>query len=337
MELKGIDSKKLMAYGILALILIVVIVFAVSSRKAKESDVTDMNIADQNSTYDSKLAAYKAKEGEKTQTNSYQFNVDEYLKNEENNKEQDIYENEDEEIRRLQQSLRANEKPKPVISQAPTHKPLVKHDDPVQQLEAIVKEKNIPEQVSRASIVETTQKSIITETNQEKAEQNTKKQSRFFRGGNREEKGNSTPAVVQGEQTVSDGSTLLMRTLEDTYTSSGILIPKNTYISGIVRLTEERLNIQIQSVRLEKNIYNISRDVYDLDGLKGLNVPENVKAELARQASARALENTDTRTSGGSIVNKVGNAVGDAAKSVLSKDKREIKVTIKNNYQIFLK
>lgn len=333
------DSKKLIAYGILAIFLVVIIIMAMSG-KGEEPNVTEVKIEDNNSTYDTKLAAYKAKEGEKTQSNAYQYNVDEYLKQEgAAGSENDIYQQEDEDVQRLQQSLKQQEKTKaPAPRTQMTTSPAPSGQNAIQKLESAIKQKE-PEQL--ATVIQQPEQVPVSFPGDKKAEpvteQNTKEQTRFFRGGNKEVKGNSTPAVTQGEQTVSDGSTLLMRTLEDTYTSNGILIPKNTYISGIVKLSGERMEIQIQSVRIDKSIYPVSRDVYDLDGLKGLNVPDNVKAELARQASARALENADTRTKGSGIIDRVGNAVGDAAKSVLSKDKREIKVTIKNNYKIFLK
>lgn len=332
------DSKKLIAYGILAIFLVVIVIMAVSG-KSEEPNVTEVKIEDNNSTYESKLAAYKAKEGEKPQSNAYQYNVDEYLKQEGAGSENDIYQQEDEDVQRLQQSLKQQEKTKAPVSRTQMMaSPAPSGQNAIQKLESAIKQKE-PGQLP--TVIQQPEQVPVSVSGDKKAEpvteQNTKEQTRFFRGGNKEVKGNSTPAVTQGEQTVSDGSTLLMRTLEDTYTSNGILIPKNTYISGIVKLSGERMEIQIQSVRIDKSIYPVSRDVYDLDGLKGLNVPDNVKAELARQASARALENADTRTKGSGIIDRVGNAVGDAAKSVLSKDKREIKVTIKNNYKIFLK
>jgi conjugative transposon TraM protein len=336
MDIKQIDSKKLIAYGILVIFLVVLVIIAVSGRKGKEPDMNEVKVEDNGSTYDSKLAAYKAKEGEKTQSNAY-YNVDEYLKQESTaGGENDIYQQEDEEMKRLQQSLKEQEQPKKTVipSTVPVNET---KGSSIQKLESVVKQ-NEPATVSVPVVSPEEQNPVpVSSADKEGPEQQTGNSPRFFRGSNKEVKGNSTPAVVQGEQTVSDGSTLLMRTLEDTYTLNGILIPKNTYISGIVRLTEERLNIQIQSVRIDKNIFTITRDIYDLDGLKGLNVPENVKAELARQASARALENTNIRTGGSGIIDRAGNAVGDAVKSVLSKDKREIRVTIKNNYKIFLK
>jgi conjugative transposon TraM protein len=338
MDIKQMDSKKLVAYGILAIFLVVIVIVAVSSGKGKDTDVNEVRIEDKGSTYDSKLAAYKAREGEKPSSGAYRYNVDEYLKQESAAGDgNDIYQQEDEEVQCLQQSLKQQDRPKAQVRSQVTEPVAVSDKNAVQKLESAIKQKE-PEPVP-AVVQKTEPTPVLVPSGDKNGEsgQEQKPGSRFFRGNSKEEKGNSTPAVVQGEQTVSDGSTLLMRTLEDTYSSDGVLIPKNTYISGIVRLTEERLNIQIQSVRIGKNIYKVSKSIYDLDGLMGLNVPENVKAELARQASARALENTNARTGGSGIIDKVGGAVGDAAKSVLSKDKREIKVTVKNNYKIFLK
>jgi conjugative transposon TraM protein len=165
------------------------------------------------------------------------------------------------------------------------------------------------------------------------------KTNRFYTGRRRTQKGNTISAVVQGEQTVMQGSTIKLRLLEDMKTETGVTIPKGASIWGVVTISSERLLVNISSVLLGKDLVPIKRTVYDIDGQKGINLPPNVKAEIAKRAEAQSIQNapTDEITSGGGILEKSAGAVVNTAKGLLSRKAEEIKVTIKSNYQIVLK
>ncbi len=165
------------------------------------------------------------------------------------------------------------------------------------------------------------------------------KTNKFYTGRRRTQKGNTISAVVQGEQTVMQGSTIKLRLLEDMKTEAGVVIPKGTSIWGVVTISSERLLVNISSVLLGKDLVPIKRTVYDIDGQKGINLPPNVKAEIAKRAEAQSIQNAPTEeiTSGGGILEKSAGAVVNTAKGLLSRKAEEIKVTVKSNYQIVLK
>jgi hypothetical protein len=177
----------------------------------------------------------------------------------------------------------------------------------------------------------------VKEGTKVKATEEPKPTNRFFRASENKVTGNTVTAVVHGEQTITNKGTLKMRLLEDLYTSDGTLIPKDTYVYGVANINQERIQVNIESVRIGKNIYPLNRQVFDQDGLKGINVPENLKAEIARKSTAQAVQNSEVQTEGRDILSKTANTVAGAAKSILSKDAQEIKVTIKSNYKIYLK
>lgn len=176
-------------------------------------------------------------------------------------------------------------------------------------------------------------------TNPEIQEDTEVKTNKFYTGRRRTQKGNTISAVVQGEQTVMQGSTIKLRLLEDMKTETGVIIPKGTSIWGVVSISSERLLVNISSVLLGKDLIQIQRTVYDIDGQKGINLPPNVKAEIAKRAEAQSIQNapTDEITSGGGIIEKSAGAVVNTAKGLLSRKAEEIKVTVKSNYQIVLK
>jgi hypothetical protein len=122
-------------------------------------------------------------------------------------------------------------------------------------------------------------------------------------------------------------------------TETGVTIPKGTSIWGVVTISSERLLVNISSVLLGKDLVPIERTVYDIDGQKGISLPPNVKAEIAKRAEAQSIQNapTDEVLNGGGILERSAGAVVNTAKGLLSRKAEEIKVTVKSNYQIVLK
>lgn len=240
-----------------------------------------------------------------------------------------VYQTEDEDIQRLQKALKEDNKTqsrpveRSVNSTVPSKTKTVAAYTPEPKL------KDNPKEVQP--------KSEPTEQPKETPKTEAKKTNRFYRASEEKITGNTVSAVVHGEQTITNRGTLKMRLLEDLYTMDGTLIPKDTYVYGVANITQERIIIGIESVRIGKNIYALNRQVFDQDGLKGINVPENLKAEIAKKSSAQALQNADVQTGGGDILSRTANTVTSTAKNLLSKDAQEIKVTIKSNYKIYLK
>ncbi|MDH6311069.1 conjugative transposon TraM protein [Dysgonomonas sp. PFB1-18] len=165
------------------------------------------------------------------------------------------------------------------------------------------------------------------------------KKNRFFEGKRKVRKGNTLSCVVHGEQEVMNGSTIKLRLMEDYTTSSGTEIAKGTTLWGVCNLTKERMNITIQSVLKGKDLIPLNFVVYDIDGLQGINLPNNVKAEIAKRAKAQAIQQTSSEDVIGSsgVLERGANAVVNTAKNVLSRKQEEIKITVKSNYKLVLK
>lgn len=162
---------------------------------------------------------------------------------------------------------------------------------------------------------------------------------KFYRGVRKQAKGNTVSASVYGDQTLMNGSTIRIRLLEDLQSAQGQIIPKGTAIWGVVNITRDRMIVNISSVLLGKDLINVNYTVYDLDGQQGINLPVNVKAELARRAEARSIQDAPTEeiTGHGGILEKSAGAVVNTAKNLLSRKAEDIKVNVKANYKIVLK
>lgn len=161
--------------------------------------------------------------------------------------------------------------------------------------------------------------------------------SRFFSSNDEENTGNTVEVIVSGDQKITDGSVLKMVTLQEIQLQNGLILSKGTAIYGVVKLAQDRINIQIQSVRVNNSIYDLKKQVFDRDGLPGVYVPLNVKAEAGKEAAGEVVGGLNVSTYGTDILSTGVNAVTNAAKSVFRKKNNQIIVTVKSNYKLYLK
>jgi conjugative transposon TraM protein len=160
-------------------------------------------------------------------------------------------------------------------------------------------------------------------------------------------------AVVHGEGDgilVKDGTSVFIRLLEKTSINVGgesLVLPANTLVSGVARIAGDRINITVSIIRVDNFLYNVNLTAFDLDGRKGLYVPDmKIKNQINQslaQSSGQAL-NPYYLMGGGSVRNQVGgqlamqgiNTVSNTARNIARKKMAEQKAHIKPNYQILL-
>ena len=89
-------------------------------------------------------------------------------------------------------------------------------------------------------------------------------------------------AIIDEELKVSKDSRIRIRLLEDVVIGEQV-IPKGNYLYGIVAsFKPQRVEVHISSMLLKDQIIEIAVDIYDMDGMKGLYVPESQFRELAK-------------------------------------------------------
>ena len=143
-------------------------------------------------------------------------------------------------------------------------------------------------------------------------------------------------AVIHQTQTVMSGSTVKLRLIGDIYIN-GILIPKGNFIYGTASLENERLSININAIRYQNNLLPVALEVYDLDGLSGIHIPGSISRDVAKQSTEQSLQNIELTTLDPSLAVQAANTGIQAAKSLLAKKVKLIKVTLKAGYKILLK
>jgi conjugative transposon TraM protein len=147
---------------------------------------------------------------------------------------------------------------------------------------------------------------------------------------------NTISAIIPSSQTLVAGSTVRLELTQDIFIQD-VRIPRNHFVYGIARLNNERLQIEIHSIANQGNIFPVTLTVYDLDGLEGIFVPGSITRDASKQASDQAITSLGLESLDRSIGAQAAGAGIQAAKSLLSKKIKLVRVTVKSGYQVLIK
>jgi conjugative transposon TraM protein len=147
---------------------------------------------------------------------------------------------------------------------------------------------------------------------------------------------NAIQAVIHETQTLVNGSTVKLRLLNDVYIN-GVLIPKDNFLFGTADLNGERLGITIKSIRYRNSLFPVDLSVCDMDGMDGIYIPGAITRDVAKQSLDRSAQALDFTTLNPSIGAQAAGAGIEAAKTLLSRKVKLVKVTVKAGYQILLR
>lgn len=150
-----------------------------------------------------------------------------------------------------------------------------------------------------------------------------------------EQQQNSIEAVIHETQTIVNGSVVKLRLSSD-ISLQGTMIPKNTFLYGIASLKGERLEVKINNIQFRNSIFPVELTVYDMDGIGGIYIPGAINRDVAKASADRSIQTlglTGVTDSWGAQAAGMGI---EAAKSLMSKKVKLIKVVVKAGYQVLL-
>lgn len=152
---------------------------------------------------------------------------------------------------------------------------------------------------------------------------------------------NTISACVATDQSVTDGQSVKLRTLEPMWIGNSLL-PKNTSIVGVVRLQGERLEIKIENIEALGCIMEVDLSVYDSDGQEGINIPNSMESDAlheigANMGSTMGSSINLTTNAGAQLASDVGKGLINGVSQYLNKKLRTVKVHLKSGYKIMLK
>ena len=152
---------------------------------------------------------------------------------------------------------------------------------------------------------------------------------------------NTISACIATDQSVIDGQSVRLRTLEPMWIGNSLL-PKNTNIVGVARLQGERLEIKIENIEALGCIMEVDLSVYDSDGQEGINIPNSMENDAlheigANMGSTMGSSINLTTNAGAQLVSDVGKGLINGVSQYLNKKLRTVKVHLKSGYKIMLK
>ncbi|RUT68519.1 conjugative transposon protein TraM [Flavobacterium cupreum] len=147
---------------------------------------------------------------------------------------------------------------------------------------------------------------------------------------------NAVEALIHETQTIVNGATVKFRLMNDIFIN-GIKIPKDNFLFGTASLKGERLTININSIRYNNSLFPVDLSVYDMDGLIGIYIPGAINRDVAKASADRSMQTLGVPSLDDSWAAQAAGAGIEAAKSLLSKKVKLVKVVVKAGYKVLLR
>lgn len=177
--------------------------------------------------------------------------------------------------------------------------------------------------------------SLMQDTSQSALKQDSNSFYSLDEGAINEEIQNAVEAAVHETQTVVNGSIVKVRLVHDVFIN-GVLIPRNSFVFGTASLKGERLEIKISTIKYLNSIFPVELSVYDIDGIKGIYIPGTINRDVAKASADRSMQSIGIAGVSDSWGAQAAGMGVEAAKTLLSKKVKLIKVAVKAGYKVLL-
>lgn len=151
---------------------------------------------------------------------------------------------------------------------------------------------------------------------------------------------NTVSASIYSDQTLMTGQSVRLRLLEPVQ-AGHMFIPRGTLLSGTAKIQDERLDIIVISLENTGMILPVNLTVYDLDGQRGIFIPDLQELNAAKEVVANMGTSAGTsinlsNDAGKQFVADMGRNVIQGVSQFTAKKLREIKVHLKAGYRVYL-
>lgn len=146
---------------------------------------------------------------------------------------------------------------------------------------------------------------------------------------------NTVEAVVAHDQTLVSGESLDMRLAQDAVVG-GVLMPAGTTFVGKALLSGERLQVTVNAIRLGSRVVPVSLEVVGLDGMPGIREPGSINRDAAKESADEAANTLGVTSFDGTLGGQAAAAGLQAAKSLLSRKIRLVRVSVPAGYRVLL-
>lgn len=145
---------------------------------------------------------------------------------------------------------------------------------------------------------------------------------------------------VDEEQTLISGDRVRLR-LTEAVKVGGRILESGSVLYGVADIAGQRLNISVTGLELDGDIVPVALTAYDIDGGKGLFVPNSQERTAAKDAAAGVASGIGTGISfthdaGQQVVMDLVRGVMSGGSQYAASKLRQVKVTVKAGYQLLL-
>lgn len=145
------------------------------------------------------------------------------------------------------------------------------------------------------------------------------------------------PAVVAKNQKVRQGSVVEMRLL-DTIRINGLLIPKGHAVYAVAKFSNQRINLEIKTLRMDVSVIPADLTVFDQqDAMAGIYAPEALISEAVSDGGTDALSTVGIGGFDQSVGVKLAGAGIDAARGLLSKKLQRVHQKLRAGYPVLIR
>ena len=119
------------------------------------------------------------------------------------------------------------------------------------------------------------------------------------------------------------------------------VLPTNTVVFGVAAIEEQRLSITVKSIESGGSIIPVQLTAHDTDGQPGLNIPNSLEREAAKEAVASVGSSgissiSVTHNAGQQAAMDLVRGAMSAGSQYLNAKMREVKINLKAGYQLLL-
>lgn len=132
------------------------------------------------------------------------------------------------------------------------------------------------------------------------------------------------------------GSRIRFRLLEDIFVGNRKISKGSILYGQISGFTMQRVNLTIISVFTKGEIFPVNLSIYDVDGMKGLYVPQSVFRDMMREMGTNSVQGTQMDMSGKGFFTSIGTSLFTSTSKSIANIIKENKAKLKYNSYVFL-
>ncbi|MDP9954997.1 conjugative transposon TraM protein [Epilithonimonas hungarica] len=132
------------------------------------------------------------------------------------------------------------------------------------------------------------------------------------------------------------GSRIRFRLLEDIFVGNGKIGKGSILYGQISGFSMQRVELKIISVFTKGEIFPVNLSIYDLDGMKGLYVPQSVFREMMREMGSNSVQGTQMDMGGEGFFTSIGSKLFTSTSKSIANLIKTNKAKLKYNSYVFL-